>query len=147
MVIIRFAEDLLLFSGWFRKLLQLHFSDNWDIRFPISVEMHVVPLNRVEVDVVVRSNSKVIAIELKESDYTKVIEQAIKRRDLFDYVYVTLNLSTHTILGILRNYKEALEHGIGFISASDDCIVIKAYDKRHKHESKRYTKILDFLTQ
>ena len=145
-MIIRFHEDLLLFSEWFREVLRLHFSDDWNIQLPLEIKTHVISLNNVEIDVIIKnSNGKTVVIELKERDYVKAIKQAIKRRELFDYVYVAINLPTHIILGILRKHREALEYGVGFISASDDCIIIRAYDKRHKYESKKYMKILDLI--
>lgn len=145
-MIVRFREDLLLFSKWFRRLLWSHFSDRWSLKFPIIVDTHVVSLNRVEVDVLVSDTArkKIVAIELKKDNYAKAIQQAIKRKELFDYVYVVLDLPTSSILSVLRSYSEALEHGVGFISAEDEAIVIKAYNRR-VDEAARYKKILAYI--
>jgi len=140
MIHIRYREDLVIFSKWFRDVLIEHL----DIYKPIIVDMHVKTLNVGECDVVIKQGNKTIGIELKQRDYGKVIEQAIKRRDNFTYMYVALDLHTSTILSILRSYLQALEKGIGFISTMDDCIVIRSYAKR-KDEAKRYKTLLEVI--
>jgi len=135
---VRFREDWFIFSKWFRDVLREHL----DIDKPISIDMHVRTLNVGECDVVVRQGRKTIGIELKQREYIKVIEQAIKRRDSFTYMYVALDLHVHEVLGILRKYRHALDYGIGFISTTDDCIVIRSYSRR-TNESKRYKTLLE----
>jgi len=140
MVVIKYREDLLIFSKWFRDVLVEHL----DIDKPISVDMHVRTLNVGECDVVVKQGSKTIAIELKRKDYAKVIEQAVKRRDSFTYMYVAIDLPAYAVLAILRKYRDTLDYGIGFISTMDDCIVIRSYSRRIS-ESKRYKTLLEVI--
>jgi len=144
---IRNKEDLLLFSKWFKELLAYHFPSRWPFNLNVKVETHIVTANKLEVDVLVRDlkdSRKVIAIELKESDIDKAIQQALKRKEVFNYVYVAINLPTASILAELRRHPEALENGIGFISTYDDCIVIRAYSHKKK-ESKRYLNLLELV--
>ena len=152
MVEIRYREDLLLYSHWFLSVLKLHFGEDVFLSFrkhekPVKVETHIRTVGNVEVDVLLTQGKKTVAIELKESDYMKAIAQALERRERFDYVYVVLNLSVPSILSILRSYPQALEQGIGFISAHDNCVVIKAYSKPHIREAKRYINLLNYLPE
>ena len=139
MIVIKYREDLFMFSKWFRDVLVEHL----DIYKPVIVDMHVKTLNVGECDVVVKQGNKTIGIELKQRDYGKVIEQAVKRRNSFTYMYVALDLHANTILSILRSYLQALEKGIGFISTMDDCIVIKSY--KRLDEAKRYKTLLEVI--
>jgi len=145
---VRYREDLLLFSNWFKELLRKHFGGQFgfhlEFKPPVKVSTHVRTVHNMEVDVVVTNGSKTIGIELKEVDHDKAIRQAVKRRREFDYFYIVLDLSVSTILSVLRNHPEALKEGIGFISAQDNCIVIQSY-KIHKREGKRYLEILRFI--
>jgi len=136
---IKFKEDLVLLPRWLRQIVETH-----SVSMPFIIRTHV-PLGSGEVDVVVEDRKKAIAIELKESDYMKVIVQAEKRTFFFDYVYAALNLHTSTILSILRTYPNVLKSGVGFVSTKDDCIVIRAYRSRNVVESLRYKNILDFM--
>jgi len=153
MAIIRFREDLLLYSKWVREIIALHFSEHGSLfmlgsdelqRNPVRVDTHVRMINNVEVDVVITNGKRSVGVELKESDYDKAIRQAIIRRPFFDYMYVVLDMSVHSILEILRRkrYSEVFDYGIGFISGSDDCVVIRSYSRR-RNESKRYSILLD----
>jgi len=136
---IKFKEDLVLLPRWLRQVVEAH-----SVSMPFTVRTHV-PLGSGEVDVVVEDRRKAIAIELKESDYVRVMLQAEKRTLFFDYVYAALNLHASTILSILRSYPNVLRSGVGFVSTRDDCIVIRAYRSRNVAESLRYKKILDFM--
>ena len=139
MVVVKFLEDLLLFSRWFREIIGRHGFGN----FRVETHKHVKGL---EVDVVVYGKYGTIGIELKDSDYGKVIQQAVERAEYFTYMYAVLDLPVRSILSILRTYKEALEYGIGFASSFDDCVVIPAYSK-HKHEAKRYVGLLQYIPE
>jgi len=132
---IRYKEDLLLFRDWFRELIRLHFSESsfWaGVKYPIEVRSHVRMLDNTEVDLMISNGKVVVIVELKECDIQKAIEQALERRRFADYIYVSLDLHTYTILKMLRNYDQALKAGIGFISAKDECIVIRAYPQRRQ---------------
>jgi len=155
MAIIRYREDLLLYSKWVREIIAIHFSEHGSLyviytdelqRKPIRVDTHVRMINNIEVDVVITNGKKSIGVELKENDYDKAIKQAIIRRRYFDYMYVVLDMSVHSILEILRRkrYSEVFDYGIGFVSSSDDCVVIRSYSRR-RSESKRYSTLLDKL--
>jgi len=152
MVEVRYREDLLLYSHWFLSVLKLHFGEDGFLlrklyENPVRVETHIRTVGNLEVDVLLTQGRKAVAIELKESDYRKAITQALERRDIFDYVYVVLNLPVPSILSILRSYPQALEQGIGFISAHDNCIVIKAYSKHRRNQAKRYINLFNYLPE
>jgi len=136
-MIIRYEEDLFLFDKWFRYLVSLH-----EIPFPFKVETHV-RIKNIECDLVISSNKGTIEVELKESDFSKVFEQGIKRLELFDYVYIALNIPTYSILSVLRSYPWVIERGLGIISIYDGVVVLKAH--KRKEPKQTFKNLLSYI--
>lgn len=135
---VRYMEDLLLFSDWFKELLKLHFFKDglWNMnKHPVEIKSHVRTLDNVEVDLMISNGEIVVIVELKKYDVETAIKQAMTRRHFADYIYIALDLPTHTIVRMLKKHQEALKAGIGIISAKDNCIVIRAYPQS-KHKKK-----------
>ena len=141
MIILRYKEDLMLFSGWFKELIELHFGLS---KLGIYVKTHVVDIFGNETDLVIEGQGKRVLVELKESDLKKALAQVLARRELYDYAYVALNLSAKTLMSMARNFAEVFKLGIGLISAKSDCILIRSY-KQHLNESIRYIDVLKVL--
>ena len=143
MISICHVEELVLLPRWLELIVRHHCSDSYHYpnKYPIEIELRK-KVQGFETDLIVtcRSGNRNVKIgfELKKSDWLKAIRQAIERRALFHYFYVVLDLYSFSILGMLRSHREALEYGIGFISARDSCIVIKSYTKANWRESKSY---------
>jgi len=99
---------------------------------------HVYLLQNTEVDVWLRcGNGTTVIVELKENDVGKVVQQAIRRRSLADYVYVALNMDVSSIIRCLRNYLEIFQYGVGVVSTKDEVVVIRSY-RRNIAEALRY---------
>jgi len=153
-MIVRYMEDLMVLDKWVRKLIKLHFSKNnsWvDIKKPIEIRSHLRTLDGKEVDLMITNGEIVVLVELKSYDIQGVIRQALERRHHADYIYVCLNLPAYVLVRELKNYKDAVEAGVGFISAEDECIVLRAYPqrkrrrKREKRVETNNVQILDLL--
>ena len=151
MVRICHVEELSLLPRWLELVVGYHCSDSFHepSKYPIEIELRR-KVQGFEVDMVVtcRSGKRVnrIGFELKKSDWAKAIKQAMERRALFHYFYIVLDMYSFSILGMLRSHREALEYGIGFVSARDNCIVIKSYTKANWRESRSYAyTILPYL--
>jgi len=140
-MIIRYMEDLLVLDKWVRKLIRLHFSrcNSWaDVRKPVEIRSHLRTLDGKEVDLMITDGETTIIVELKSYDIEGVIRQALERRRHADYIYVCLNLPAHVIVRELKKYEEAVRSGIGFISADDECIVLRAYpQRRHRRKCRK----------
>jgi len=147
---IRCLEDLLIFSKWFRSVLEEHFTLSGEMlkHERLKVRTHEVILSALETDVIVEGQGKSLAIELKREDLWKAVLQAVRRRPFFDYFYIALDLKTSTILSILRNHPVIFQHGIGVVSTEDNAVIVRSYIR--KSESERYLGLLknkqaDFL--
>jgi len=131
---IRYKEDLLLFREWFVRVLLWHCDSIFSAK-PV-VDTHVVTVGRHEIDVVVNCRGKRICIELKEVDIARAVDQAINYLENLgcDIVYVALGMHIDTIMDYLRTNQElakkVFEHGIGIVSAPDNCIVFRAFQRR-----------------
>jgi len=132
-----YEEDLFLFDKWFRYLVSLH-----EIPLPFRVETHV-RIKNIECDLVISSSKGTIEVELKESDFSKAFEQGIKRLELFDYVYVALNIPTYYILSVLRSYPWVIERGLGIISIYDGVVVLKAH--KRKEPKQTFKNLLSYI--
>ena len=100
---------------------------NRKLRYKIEGKMNL------ETDVIlvvktINNIKRTIGIELKETDMSKAISQAIERREYFHYFYVILNLKVSTIVNeILLDYNlySAIKnYGIGLVSASEKTMII-----------------------
>ena len=96
-------------------------------------------LKPIEFDVLVIAKTptgqeRVISIELKESDVSKVIEQAIVRRDFVDYSYVVLDTSikllVEYLLYVWADYVK--EYKIGFFTDNTLLLQSKYIKKKVK---------------
>jgi len=118
---LRFREDELFNEEVVREIERYHV-----MRY-LSHSRHV-RIDGMELDVVATFETKVGAFtrtfgfELKLWDLYRVVEQAVKRRHLFDYYYVVLDLSLKDLLSaVLRHLdvpeliRKIREHGIGII--------------------------------
>ncbi len=136
----KYLEDKLILAGWLRSILSRHSVERFTLKLHQRSRKH-------EYDVVITDmdKGKTINVELKDSDLLRVMEQAIYRTDMFDYVYAAINLPTYMILGLLRGYSGLLDHGVGIASVWDDIIVIPAYNDRYKQEARRYKSLLKYI--
>ena len=146
-IIICHKEELQLLSWWLRKILFTHCYDSYEnpSENNIVIDMRK-KVQGYETDMILtcKSGSRTVRIgfELKESDLYKAVSQAVERRALFHYFYIVLNLHAHQILTLLKGHagtEKALSIGVGFISSTDDCIVIKSYSKPNWRESESYS--------
>ena len=155
MVRICHVEELALLPRWLKQIVSHHCSSSYSEpnKHPIEIELRR-KVQGFEVDMVVtcKSGSRTVKIgfELKTwSGIDKAASQAIERRALFHYFYIVVDLSVMSILGILKGRswgEEVLRHGIGIVSTSDNCIVIKSYSKANWAYSKSYVyTILSYL--
>jgi len=147
--ILKYQEDLSLVPRWIKVLISRHCSNSiawpgYPDRKPVEIATHRYK-GGYEIDAVIYCEGKTIGIELKETDLSKALQQAIERRKLFDYFYIAIDLHVSTIMLMLRSYKEFLGHGIGIVSTRDNAVIIYSYSKGHLAESKRYTDLLDYM--
>jgi len=83
-----------------------------------------------EVDAVAEAHTldkeirRLVGFELKDSDFYKAFNQAVERREYFDYFYVVIDLTTRTIVEYLLDLGREKLNGIGFISALDEVVVL-----------------------
>ena len=138
---LKFDEDFMILSKWLIDALSYHIGTPLP---PVRIRTHFRIVENLEIDLFVNCDNKRFIFELKKDDLWKVLEQAVARRRLADYVYVVLNLSVSEILSWLRSSAALLKYGVGVISAKDNCIVIPSY-KIHLKESKRYANLLNFI--
>ena len=149
-MIIRNQEEFVLLPKWLRDVVCHHCIDSCSPyrggprQNPIYIDVRT-RVQGLETDLIVtcRSGSRNVRIgfELKETDIYKAIHQALVRRPLFHYFYIVLNMHVYNILTVLkgcRYTRDALEHGIGFISSEDGCVVIKSYSRGNWMESRAY---------
>lgn len=155
MIRICHVEELALLPRWLKQIVSHHCSSSYSEpnKHPIEIVLRS-NVQGFEVDMIVtcKSGSRTVRIgfELKTwSGIDKAASQAVERRALFHYFYIVVDLSVMSILGILKGRswgEEVLRHGIGFVSASDNCIVIKSYSKANWVYSKSYAyTILSYL--
>jgi len=144
---IRYKEDLLLFREWFIRVLLWHCDSVFSAK--PTVDTHVVTVGRHEIDVVVNCGGKRICIELKEHDIDRAVNQAINYMENLgcDIVYVALGMHIDTIMDYLRTRpdlaKRIFEHGIGIVSAPDNCIVFRAFQRRTA--SSKFLSLLELM--
>ena len=146
MVVIRNMEETVLLPQWIKQVINLHCGFHYNVSSnPITLELRKI-VQGYEVDLILTCKKKNrtirIGFELKTneeySQLQKAVKQSIERRALFHYFYIVIDAHTHDILAKLRHFREALKHGIGFISGKDNCIIIKSYGKAHWRESQSY---------
>ncbi len=68
----------------------------------------------------VRTYQRLIGIEFKETDFRKVVDQAILRRRYVDYMWI----ATRDIFANEFSFLEMLEHGIGWVIWDEDFVKI-----------------------
>ena len=155
MITIVNKEELVLLPRWLFVVAQ-HHCDYFLGSYVSSGNRIQIGVRRVvrgfEVDLVLkcRSGSRDVSVgfELKDSDLSRAVEQALVRRGLFDYFYVVVYLHSHSVLAALKglgNVEKALASGIGFISSLDNSMIIKSYSRGKTDFSKGYNKIISYL--
>ena len=154
MVVALHGEDMGLYAKWFRDLIHYHcgfrkpsISDYLAIRQHARMGGH-------EVDLFVKCRSgkgrlKTILIEFKELDVPTVVNQALERRGLANYVYIAVDMSVPDILGYFKSRNDLakilFDNGIGVISMEDNLILVRAYSRGKEVFSSHYTNILSFF--
>ena len=115
-----YKENVLLTDNIIEEMLQEHCLVIKKIHKNIYLKYNG---KTIEFDVLIEAETPTgrirwISVELKESDVSKVINQAIVRRDFVDYSYVILNHSVKWIVQYLFYvWGETIkEHQIGFFS-------------------------------
>ena len=134
-----FFEDALLTRGILYVISKCH-----DLEIE-KIYRHVM-VNGMEVDAVAICKTyedryeRWVGFELKENALDKAMDQAMLRRDYFDYFYVVIDLSVASIVGnIIRGYflDHIKNHKIGIISSYDDVVVAKSGFKARKEKDKK----------
>jgi len=103
----------------------------------VKVEKHF-KVGGMEVDAIIhcrKSRTKRVGVELKESDINKALEQAIKRRNYFNYFYIILGSDRRLIGYDIRSLRFKLDdffrNSIGIITIhnSEAFLIYPSYHK------------------
>jgi len=124
-MIVRYLEDLMVFSGWIRELIELHFNGVLGIK----IEMHVKDVSGRECDLIICRDGTSILCELKSLSLSEVVKQLTERQG-FTYKYAVLNLHVHTIIdALLKNevlLAKIIADRIGVVSGLDDIVILRS---------------------
>ena len=146
---IRFEEDLLVLRDWMISVLFWHCRDILETK--PKIDTHIYMPNKREIDVVINCKGKRICIELKRMDIFKAVDQAIGylESDYCDVAYIALNWDVDVIIDFFRRNlelaKKVFEHGIGVISARNNIIVFRAFEKTSA--SRKFLNLLELIRQ
>ena len=120
-----FKEDSLL-EPTIKALSKVHNFSSW------SINRHIV-LDGKEVDALLywktqKGVERRAVIELKLTDIIGVAKQALERRQIAHYTYMSVGLSPHTVMGVLLNKPELLQKlwilGVGIVAFIGDQAVV-----------------------
>ena len=151
------AEDLHVLAGWLQDIIRRHCGYINYIR--VVVEHHR-RLRGHEVDLLVtcwevdfegnqRGRKKTILVELKENKLEEVLEQALARRPLADYVYAAVNLPAADILSWMARHglaKDVLAAGVGVVSIRDNLVLFRSYSRQNVNWAEASSKITTLLS-
>ena len=84
---------------------------------------------------------RVIGVEFKETDFAKVVVQAIARRDFVDYMYV----ATRNVIPELYDLFRLLDFGIGWVVWDDKFAKLIFPAKFHRHS--QVMQLIDYLAR
>lgn len=139
-----YGEDALLFHV-LPILIDIHGKDTYTGKYVFDdIEVYVHKTwNNIEIDALVVFTKKIstvrkykIVLELKETDFGKMIQQLLVRRNLGTWAYGVIGLEPNTVLRILLQnmswLKTLVEYGIGIISMYGNIPVVILESTRKK---------------
>ena len=152
-------EDFWVYAKWLRDIIERHCGYYGSLSLEIShhrrfrgreIDLLVVCVKVEETGVgVIEGKRRTIIVELKENDFRAVLEQALERRNLADYVYAAVNLPIADILNWMASQKslaeEVLSAGVGVVSIRDDAVVFKAFSRQKLDWAAVRSKILTIM--
>ena len=139
-----YGEDALLFHV-LPVLIDIHGRDAYDRKYVFDdIEVYVHKTwNNIEIDALVVFTKKIstvrkykIVLELKETDFGKMMQQLLVRRNLGTWAYGVIGLEPNTVIRILMQdvsrLKVLIEYGIGIISMYGNIPVVILESTRKK---------------